>query len=156
MNSGGDILKLFFSLLAILLTSSLLLLFSNSFTNAEIKNDATLSIVPEDSALIAIIDWEGRTFSIKNNTEETVEIAGIELSSDSDMDIEAGEIGDFTLVGDAEELSGKVIEIIAHWNGGSAEIKSTIPEFTENEVVPVLEVVNADTVPEADLETDEK
>jgi len=164
MNSGGDVLKLFFSLSAILLTSSLLLLFSNSFTNAEINNDTTLSVVSEDSALIAVVDWDGRTFSIKNNTEETIEITSIELGRGSGMDITEnqvpsiigpGGLSQVILIGDAEELSGRDIQLVARWSGGNAEIISTIPEFVEDEVeiVPVLEIEETDSVTE-DIETD--
>ena len=70
MKSGGNVLKRFFSLTALLLSMSFLLFQSNSFTTAEIKNEATLSIVPEEDALIAINYEEGRMFTVTNNTEK--------------------------------------------------------------------------------------
>lgn len=116
-----------------------------------------MSVVPEDSALIAIVDWDGRAFAVKNNTEKTIVITRIELGSGLDIAeiqvpsvIEPGGLSQITLIGDAEELSGREIQLVADWKGGSAEIISTIPEFVEDEVeiVPVLEIEETDSVTE--------
>ena len=78
MRSGGNILRLIFYLTALFISVSFFLLQSNSFTTAEIRNEATLSIVSEENALIAITYEEGGMFTVTNNTEKsTIEIDGI-------------------------------------------------------------------------------
>ncbi|MEK5067053.1 hypothetical protein [Sporosarcina sp. FSL K6-1508] len=160
-------MKKFFSLAALLVSMSFLLLRSTSFTTAEIGSDATLSIVPEDSALIAITNWEGRKFAITNNTEETIEIQGIDILSgfseeamnvveNNSSTLISGGSKYFTLIGDAQELSGGEIQIIAHWNGGSAEINSTIPEFEDEQILVELEEETKSELIEAEEKEKEK
>jgi len=168
MKLGGVVLKKFFSLAALLLSISFLLLGSTSFTTAEIGSDATLSIVSEDSALIAITNWEGRTFAITNNTEETIEIEEIKIigrfSEEAMNGVEndstpllSGASKYFTLIGNSQELSGSDIYIFADWNSGSAEISSTIPEFEDEKVLDELveEQIESEII-EAEEEGEEK
>ena len=68
MNSGGDVLKRFFSLAALLLSIITITFTGTSFSTAEIKNEATLTIVPEENALIAIAYGEDSNFTVTNNT----------------------------------------------------------------------------------------
>ena len=67
-------MKRFFSLSALFIIHVIFTFQSNSFTTAEIKNEATLSIVSEEDALIAIDYGEGRMFTVTNNTEKAIEI----------------------------------------------------------------------------------
>ena len=41
----------------------------------------------------------------------------------------------FTIAGDPKILTGKVIQLTARWNGGSAKINSIIPKLTGNNTV---------------------
>ncbi|WP_438315322.1 hypothetical protein [Sporosarcina sp. FA9] len=131
-------MKRFFSLSALLLAITFLLFNSNSFTTAEIKNEATLSVVSEENALIAIEYEEGGIFTVTNNTEKTIEIESVQLTSGSGNDIintdyasiNPGGSSQFTIIGDPEPLYGTTIQLMASWNGGSAEIQSMIPEST--------------------------
>ena len=79
MNSGGDVLKRFISLIALLLSISFFLYHGTSFSNAEIRNDATLTIVPEEHALIAITYGKGGNFFVTNNTAKTIDVANVEV-----------------------------------------------------------------------------
>lgn len=136
-------LKLIYSLTALYLTISLLLSHTNSYSTAQIRNEAALSIASEDRALIAITYRAGnKRFAVTNNTGKTVEIEKVEILSDTDhriidlgennfTAINPGRVNEFTITGDPKSLTGKVIQIIVHWNGGRAEINSTIPETIE-------------------------
>jgi hypothetical protein len=138
MNSGGNVLKLFFTLTALFLLISMLLFQTDSFTQAEITSEAILSIVSEDNALIAIIYGKGKMFAVTNNAGKTVEIESVELIGDSKNSIievkgkgtslQPGGNKEFNITADPKKLPGKVIQLIVRWEGGSAEIKSTIPE----------------------------
>ncbi|WP_066315635.1 hypothetical protein [Bacillus sp. FJAT-29814] len=133
-------MKLIFSLLVISLSISLLLIQSHSFTTAEISSEAILTVVPEENALIAITYGKNKRLVVTNNTGNTIEIESIEwLGSPNYRIIEVGKndanfimpgtIKEFTLTGDPKQLSGGVIKINVRWNGGSAELTSTIPEL---------------------------
>ncbi|MEK4484678.1 hypothetical protein MHH81_03675 [Psychrobacillus sp. FSL H8-0484] len=134
-------MKLLLFLTASLLLISSLLLQSNSFSKAEISNNVLLSIVEEESALIAITYGEEKTFEVTNNTDKTIEIERVELLDeyeeefmnieDVDSSIFPGEMKEFALTGNSKDLTGKVIRIITRWEGGNAEIQSTLPEFPE-------------------------
>lgn len=139
MNSGGEILKRFISLTALLLSISLFLLHGTSFSNAEIKNDAILTIVPEEDALIAIKYGEENNFSIINNTAKAIEISIVEIVNEFDHasvsvidksspSISPGKSLQFTIPSDTNALPGKAIQLVARWNGGNAKIISIIPE----------------------------
>lgn len=136
---GGILLKLIFSLTVLLISTSLLLLHTNSFTTAKVKNTAELSIAPEDHALIAISYGVGKKFFITNNTGRIIEIEKVGLVSRPnqvvvDKDefgssfIPSGEVKKFTIIGNPKGLIGNQIQIKVRWNGGSADINSTIPE----------------------------
>ena len=99
MNSGGDVLKRLISLSALLLSISLFLSHGTSFSNAEIKNDATLSIVPEEHALIAITYGKSGNFSVKNNTAKTIDVANVEVVNEPGQPvISMAEKGTFTII----------------------------------------------------------
>lgn len=137
MKSGGNVLKRFISLTALLLSLSLVLFQSNSFTTAALKNDATLSIVPEENALIAINYGEGRMFAVTNNTANAITIEShgpIHIEGTDSFHIMSEGTNDFTLAGAPEDLIGGSIHIIARWNGGSAEIQSMIPESSIEQI----------------------
>ncbi|HEY2422229.1 MAG TPA: hypothetical protein VGI04_12465 [Neobacillus sp.] len=133
-------MKITFSLTALFISISLLLFHTNSFTTAEIKNEAALFIAKEDRALIAIRYTKGNKLAVTNNNGTTIEIEKIELMSNADHQmikvgenespsIMPGRVKEFTIPGNPKDLTGKVIQITVHWNGGRAEIKSTIPEI---------------------------
>lgn len=156
MNLGGKKLKKVLVLTALFISTSFFLLQSNSFSNATIRNEAKLSIVPEKSALIAIIYGEGKSFVIKNNTESTIEIKRIDLLGESEDGIGFVEFNDhfimpggnkeIILTGDYENLSGTDVHISVRWDSGIAEIKSVLPNFPketqtlidEELIIPVI------------------
>jgi len=131
-------LKLFFSLTVLFLSITLLLFQTNSFTKAEITSEARLSVVSEENSLIAITYGVGKQFTVTNNTGNTIEIVEIWLNGDSDNriidikgkgdSIKSGGNKAFNITDDPKALHGKVIQLIARWEGGNAVIKSTIPE----------------------------
>jgi hypothetical protein len=137
----GKNLKLIYSLFVIFVSISFLFIQTNSFTKAEISNDAVLSIADEEHALIAITYGKGKKFEVKNNSENTIEIVSISLLDSLAHNIhEVGEpdsylvqpdrVKEFNITGDPKGVIGKTIKINFRWNGGSAEIKSTIPDIT--------------------------
>lgn len=157
MNSGGDVLKRFFSLAALLLSITLFLLHGTSFSNAEIKNEATLTIVSEENALIAIAYGEDNNFTVTNNTAKAIDISNVEIVNETDRAIisvverattriRPGESRQFTIPGDPNSLTGKVIQLIARWNGGNAKINSTIPVLIENITVEEVTEMDVNTV----------
>ena len=131
-------MKLFFSLTVLFLSITLLLFQTNSFTKAEITSEARLSVVSEENSLIAITYGVGKQFTVTNNTGNTIEIVEIWLNGDSDNriidikgkgdSIKSGGNKAFNITDDPKALHGKVIQLIARWEGGNAVIKSTIPE----------------------------
>lgn len=132
-------MKLKLGLAALLLSVSVLLLLSNSFSTAEIRNDVAMSVVGESDALIGIKNWDGRYFSVVNNTETTVVIESMMVMDGEALGVDgwpsyigAGEEKTFILIGEATELSkDKEIRISASWESGSAEISTMIPYFEE-------------------------
>ena len=136
-------MKLFFSLTVLFLAISLLLFQTNSFTKAEITNEARLSVVSEENSLIAITYGVGKQFTVSNNTGNTIEIVEIWLNGDSDNriieikgkgdSIKSGGNKAFNITDDPKALHGRVIQLIARWEGGKAVIKSTIPEENKKE-----------------------
>ncbi|QBP41864.1 DUF5305 family protein [Paenisporosarcina antarctica] len=80
-------MKLFFSLSVLLISISFLLFHSTSFTNAKIKNTATLSIVSEESALMSISYGVGKNFSVINNTAMTIKVDRVKLKNKSEHQI---------------------------------------------------------------------
>ncbi|WP_210471553.1 hypothetical protein [Sporosarcina sp. 6E9] len=133
-------MKRFISLTALLLFISLFLYHGTSFSNAEIKNDAILSIVSEENALIAITYGEGGNFFVTNNTAKAIDVRNIEVVNENDQavisvvkndptTIVPGKSQNFILAGDPNSLTGKVIQFTARWNGGNATINTTIPEL---------------------------
>lgn len=136
-------MKLLFSLTILFLSISLLLFQTNSFTKAEITSEARLSVVSEENSLIAISYGVGQQFTVTNNTRHTIEIVEIWLNGDSDNriieikgkgnSIKSGGSKEFNITDDLNGLYGKVIQLIARWEGGNAVIKSTIPEENKND-----------------------
>jgi hypothetical protein len=135
-------MRLVFTLSILFLSLSLLLLQSNSFTSAEVKNEAILSIVSEENALIAITYEKGEMLIVTNNTGKTIEIEKVELMGETNQkninlvennspSIQPGGVKEFPITGNLKDLAGRVIQIKSHWYGGSAEIKSIIPELHE-------------------------
>ncbi|MCL6572507.1 MAG: hypothetical protein K6T88_12625 [Bacillus sp. (in: Bacteria)] len=135
-------MKFSFSLFILFISLSLLLLPSNSFTTATIRNETTLSIVAEDHALIAITYLNNNMLTLTNNTGNTIGIdrievinkTGHELIPEKENDshyVQPGGVKQFTITGDPKNLTGLVIQIKTHWKGGRADIKSTIPAFDE-------------------------
>lgn len=133
-------MKWIISLLLIFSSIPLLLIQSNSFTTAVIKNEAELSIVAEENALIGISYGKNNWLAVTNNSANPIEIESIELLDHSiqkihkkdEMDsnhIPPGKAKEFTITGDPRELIGENIKINCRWDGGSAQIKSTIPEL---------------------------
>jgi hypothetical protein len=132
-------LKLVFSLILISLSISFLLIQTNSFTKAEISNKALLGIVAEENALIGITYGKNNMFTVTNNTGDSIEMESIEILDHPDQKItEAdsmgsslllpGKVGEYTITGNPKELVGETIKLNIRWNGGSAEINSTIHE----------------------------
>ncbi|WP_164667895.1 hypothetical protein [Virgibacillus doumboii] len=136
-------MKVILSLAAVFASLSFLLLHTSSFTTAKVKNEANLSIVSEESALIAINYTKGKRFTVTNNTVKTIHIDRVSVLNGSDQRainlgkdssaIKPGGVQEFNITGDPKKLSGKVLRIDTYWNGGSAEIKSTIPDLMENQ-----------------------
>ena len=133
-------MRLIVSLSAILISVSVLVMHSNSFSTAKVKNEITLSITPETNALIAITYTNGKKFEIRNNTSQTVVVDSVELISETKNDIinvnvpfslTAGSGKEFNITADPKELTDKIIEVKTHWNNGSAFVKSTIPNLQE-------------------------
>ncbi|MEH7252629.1 hypothetical protein V7111_10935 [Neobacillus niacini] len=134
-------MKLIYFLFVIFVSISFLFIQTNSFTKAEISNDVLLAIANEENALIAISYGKGKKFEVKNNTENSIEIVSINLldslahnihevgEPDSYL-VQPGRVKEFNITGDPKGLTGKTIKINFRWNGGSAEIKSTIPDIT--------------------------
>jgi hypothetical protein len=136
--------KLALTLTVVSLSFSFLLFHTNSFTVAEIKNETKLSVVSEEEALIAITYTQGKQFTVTNNTDKTIELTNVELVGGSDQEIiplgnkgeiyiNPGGVHAFNITGDPKDLTGKVLIIKAYWNGGSAEIKTTIPNLHGNQ-----------------------
>lgn len=135
-------MKVVFLLVTLLLSLSLLSVRSHSYSIAEIKNEASVSIVAEDRGLISVTYGNGKKFTITNNIGKTIEIEGVELIESPAHEIvptgenvpsaiEAGGKRVFNITGDPKSLKGKTIRIRAHWNGGGAEINSMIPDIGE-------------------------
>ncbi|WP_342433242.1 hypothetical protein [Neobacillus sp. FSL H8-0543] len=132
-------MKLILSLFVIISSISLLLIHTNSFSTAEIRNEAELSIVSEEKALIAISYQKSNMITLTNNTGNTLEIESIEILNHfaekinlaEEMDtfpILPGGVKDITITGDLKDAAWEMVQIKVRWNGGRAEIKSTIPE----------------------------
>ncbi|WP_172373353.1 hypothetical protein [Sporosarcina jiandibaonis] len=134
-------MRLIVSLSVIFIFMSLLVVHSTSFSTTKVKNEATLSVTTESNALIAISYTNGKKFEIRNNTNRTIVVENVELMSETKNDIinvnvpfslTPGSSRELNITADPKELTGKVIEVKTHWNGGSAIVKSTIPNLQEN------------------------
>ena len=143
--AGGDVMKLFFSLSALFISVTLMLIYTNSFTTAAVKNEATLSITSEESALIAINYTKDNNFRLSNNTDKNIIVKNIKLVSDPKHNVinvdtpiflPSGHSQEFSIVNSTKDLSGKVMTVSVHWNGGTANIKSTIPTLEIDEITP--------------------
>lgn len=77
--------------------------------------------------------------TLTNNTGNTLEIESIEILNHfaekinlaEEMDtfpILPGGVKDITITGDLKDAAWEMVQIKVRWNGGRAEIKSTIPE----------------------------
>lgn len=144
-------MRLFVSLSVLFITATLLVVYSNSFTTAGVKNEATLSITSEENALIALDYEKGEKLTITNNTEKTITIESVSIISDSNHKITTqGKEGPvslnssarqvYNITGNPKELAGKVIIVKARWSGGSADIKSTIPNLREKLTIELNEL----------------
>lgn len=151
-------------------------MYSNSFTTAGVKNGATLSITSEESALIAINYSKEKKLQVSNNTDKTIKVTSIKLVSDPKhkiidanvpFSLPSGHSREFAIANNKNGLSGKIIALKVQWNGGTAEIKSTIPELEEEEKIKeqtdqetdsekkVPESIEEQTDPEIDAELEE-
>lgn len=131
---------------------TMLIIYSNSFTTATVNNEATFSIISEESALIAINYTESNNFQVSNNTNENIVVQAIELVSDPKriifdanfpFSLPPGNNQELTIANNKKDLSGKVLTVSVHWKEGAASIKSTIPTL-EKEVIkpqPIEEVI---------------
>ncbi|WP_432357073.1 hypothetical protein [Sporosarcina sp. UB5] len=127
-------MKFKLGLVALFLSISVLLLQSNSFSTADIRNDLAVSVVEEDQAFIMITEWDGRNFNVVNNTQTTVWVEGMTFNVDGDLTpLRYGEIRKFTLIGKASDLSGSQLRITFSWESGRAEITSIIPLIEDDE-----------------------
>lgn len=133
-------MKSIFVLSALFISISLLILQSNSFTTAEIRSEATINLVSEENALIAINYGENKMFTVTNNTDKTIEIESIDIKGieelfevdEKDSFILSGESKEFTVSGDSKELAGEMMSIMVRWNEGIAEITSMLPMFKDD------------------------
>ncbi|QUW23534.1 hypothetical protein JSQ81_08550 [Sporosarcina sp. Marseille-Q4063] len=144
-------MKRFISLTALLLSISLFLYHGTSFSSAEIKNGAILSIVPEENALIAVTYGEGGNFSVINNTAKAIVVVNVEVVNEHGQPVTSiaqkvpftlnpGDSQKLTIKGDPKILTGIVIQLTARWNGGSARINSIIPKLVgQSEVEESIE-----------------
>ncbi len=126
-----------------------LLFQSTSYSTAELKNEATLSAVSEEHALIAVQYGEGRLFSIINNMENAIRISSngaINFIANDSFYIEPGSYREFTIEGHPEDLNCGSIQINAVWDEGSADIQSIIPQTTSNQIL--LELIDEEVVEE--------
>lgn len=134
-------MKLIYSLFVIFSIISIHLIQINSFTKAEISNKAILSISSEENALIAISYRKNNVFEIKNNTGNPIEIESIvnlehpaqKISQANEAVpnlIPPGKVKEFTIIGGQKEIIGGILKISIRWNGGSAEIRSKIPDVS--------------------------
>ncbi|WP_423800230.1 hypothetical protein [Neobacillus sp. SAB-20_R2A] len=134
-------MKLIYSLFAIFFMISIHLIQINSFTKAEISNKAILSISSEENALIAISYRKNNVFAIKNNTGNPIEIESIVNLEHTSQKISnanegfpnlipPGKVKEFTIIGEQTELIGGILKINIRWDGGSAEIRSKIPDVS--------------------------
>ena len=150
-------MRLFVSLSALLISATLLVVYSNSFTTAEVKNETTLRISAEGNALIAITYEKAEKLTIKNNTDKTITIKSVSIINDSnhkittqgkESPVSLNSTGSqvYNITGKPSELPGKVIVVKADWNGGSAEVKSTIPNLQENQKTsdPIVEQIDTE------------
>jgi hypothetical protein len=143
LSQEGKYLRWIISLLVIFSSIPLLLIQSNSFTTTVIKNDAELSIAAEENALIGLSYGKANLLAVTNNSANPIEIESIELlnhsvqilqKDETDLKlIPPGKTKEFTITGDPRQLIGGIIKINCRWEGGSAQIKSTIPELIGEE-----------------------
>ncbi|WP_391207622.1 hypothetical protein [Psychrobacillus sp. L4] len=117
---------------------SLLVIQSDSYSTAGITSDATISLVPEGEALIAInYDVENRKIMLTNNMEKTVYIESINPSGYFELlqgVIGSGETLEFDVIGKSQDLSEQNISMKVRWSEGSALISSMLPMFAEEPI----------------------
>ena len=137
-------MKLFFSLSALFISIILMVNYTNSSTTAAVKNETTLSVTLEESALIAINYTDDKNVQLINNTDKSIVIKSIKLVSDQKhkvinthfpFSLPPGHSQEFTIANN-KDLSGKVLTVSVQWNGGTANIKSTIPKLDIEEISP--------------------
>lgn len=123
----------------------MMVIHTNSFTTAAVKNEATLSIGSEESALIAINYTENKNIQLSNNTDKSIVVKTIKLVSnpkqkvinaDLPISLPPGQNQKFSIVNDKKDLSEKVLTVSVHWNGGTADIKSTMPKLNIDGITP--------------------
>lgn len=130
---------------ALFISISLLVIQSDSYSTAEIRSDATIRVVPEGEALIAInYDQENRKIMLTNNTDKTVYIESIIPSGYFELFqgvIGSGETIEFDVIGKSDELNEQNISIKVRWSDGSADIVSVLPLFADEplEELPIEE-----------------
>ena len=138
-------MKLFFSLSALFISVTLMLIYTNSSTTAAVKNEATLSVTSEESALIAINYTDDKNVQLSNNTDKSIVVKSIKLVSDPThkvinanfpFSLPSGHSQEFTIANNKKDPSGKLMTVSVHWNGGTAEIKSTMPKLETDEITP--------------------
>ena len=158
-------MRLFFSLLALLISVTMMVIYTNSFTTAAIKNEATLSISSEESALIAINYTENKNIQLSNNTDKSIVVKNINLVSDPKhkvinasfpFSLPSGHSQEFIIANYKRDLSGNVMTVSVHWNGGTADIKSTIPKLEIDEITPESIEELIEPAPNIELEEDDE
>ncbi|MFF2753475.1 hypothetical protein ACFVR1_06905 [Psychrobacillus sp. NPDC058041] len=149
---------------AFLISFSLLFIQSDSYSTAEIRSDATIRVVPEGEALIAVnYDEENRKIKLTNNMEKTIEIESMNPASYVELyqaSIRPGETIEYGVIGKSEELYGQNISFKVRWSEGSADILTILPMFAEEplEELPIEAEegeVDEEELVEVEVEPDE-
>ena len=150
-------------LAALFFSISLFFFQSSSYTIAGLENDGYISLVPEDSALIAVSYEEIPKFWITNNTDKTIYIERLEILGAYDYGIDyfdsailPGASGEFTITGDVNSVIGNTLQITARWDEGEAEISSVLPSFVIEEAPPFVPVVPVVTESPKEKEAEKK
>lgn len=138
-------MRLFFSLSALFISLTMIIIYTNSFTTAAVNNEATFSIVSEENALIAINYTESKNLQLSNNTDKSIVVKSIDLVSDPKhkfinanlpISLPPGSNQQFTIANNKKDLSGEVLTVLVHWSGGTANIKSIMPKMELKVITP--------------------
>lgn len=137
---------------------------SYSFTSASISQEASVNLVAEENALIAITYGENKSFVITNNMDKSIRIKSIKIQkeakivNDLPITLLPGASKEFLIEGDSQLLFGIQMEISIESENGNMKITSVLPQFTleQEETDAEKEKVNEEKVDEDIFETDSK